>query len=57
VAAQPFDASTNTLIFVFSPALTAGPTLARLVVDGSPSVVNVDWHVHPPVFLGPMVTV
>jgi hypothetical protein len=57
VSAQPFDVSTNTLVFVFSPALPTGPTLARLVVDGSPSVVNVNWNAHPPVFLGPMVTV
>jgi len=57
VSAQPFDVSTNTLVFVFSPALPTGLTLARLVVDGSPSVVNVNWNAHPPVFLGPMVTV
>lgn len=57
VAAQPFDTSTNSLVFVFSPALAAGAMLARLVVDGSPSVVNVNWNAHPPVFLGPMVTV
>jgi hypothetical protein len=57
VSAQPFDVSTNTLVFVFSPALPTGLTLARLVVDGSPSVVNVNWNANPPVFLGPMVTV
>jgi hypothetical protein len=57
VPAQLFSASTHTLVFVFSPALTAGPTLARLVVDGAPSVVNVNWIAKPPVFLGPMVTV
>ena len=55
--AQPFDTDTNSLVFQFAPALATGSYLARLQVDGAPSVINVNWNVHPPVFLGPMVTV
>lgn len=57
VAAQPFDASVNSLVFQFTPPLTTGPKLAQLVVDGTPSVVDVDWTTHPPSFVGPKVTV
>ncbi len=56
-SAGPIDAATNTLEFQFTPALPSGSYLARLTVDGSHSVVSVNWNVHPPVFLGPMVTV
>jgi hypothetical protein len=57
VSAPPVDASTNTLTFEFTPALASGSYLARLTVDGAPSQLNVNWNVHPPVFLGPMVTI
>ncbi|MGA7339580.1 MAG: DUF4255 domain-containing protein [Terracidiphilus sp.] len=53
--AGPVDASTNTLQFTFTPALQSGSYLARLTVDGAPSVVGVNWNVHPPVFTGPTV--
>jgi hypothetical protein len=53
----PVDASTGSLLFTFTPALAAGSYLARLTVDGSPSVIGVNWNVHPPVFTGPMVTI
>ncbi len=56
-SAGPIDAATNTLAFQFTPALPSGSYLARLTVDGSPSVVNVNWKAHPPAFVGPMVTV
>lgn len=57
VPAQPFDANTGSLLFEFTPALASGSYLARLEVDGAPSAVNVNWNVHPPVFIGPMVTI
>jgi hypothetical protein len=56
-SAGPIDASTGSLQFQFTPALATGSYLTRLTVDGAPSVVNVNWHVHPPVFVGPMVTI
>jgi hypothetical protein len=56
-SAGAIDAATNTLQFEFTPALASGSYLARLTVDGSPSVVNVNWKTHPPAFVGPMVTV
>lgn len=56
-SAGAIDAATNTLQFQFTPALASGSYLARLTVDGAPSVVNVNWNVHPPVFVGPMVAV
>jgi hypothetical protein len=55
--AGPIDTSTGSLEFEFTPPLASGLYLTRLAVDGAPSVVNVNWHVHPPVFLGPMVTI
>lgn len=56
-SAGPIDASTGSLQFQFTPALATGSYLTRLTVDGAPSAVNVNWHVHPPVFVGPMVTI
>ncbi len=56
-SAGPVDASTNSLQFDFTPALASGSYLARLTVDGAPSIVDVNWNVHPPVFTGPMVTI
>jgi hypothetical protein len=56
-SAGPIDASTGSLQFEFKPALATGSYLTRITVDGAPSVVNVNWHVHPPVFVGPMVTI
>jgi hypothetical protein len=56
-SAGPIDANTGSLQFEFTPALATGSYLLRLTVDGAPSVVNVNWHVHPPVFVGPMVTI
>jgi len=53
----PVDSATSTLQFTFTPALNSASYLARLVVDGAPSVVGVNWNVHPPVFTGPMVTI
>ena len=55
--AGPIDASTGSLQFEFAPALAPGQYLARLTVDGAPSVVDVNWHAHPPVFTGPTVTI
>lgn len=55
--AGPIDATTNTLEFDFSPALASGSYLARLTIDGAPSIIDVNWNVHPPVFTGPMVTI
>jgi hypothetical protein len=55
--AGPIDALTNEAVFEFSPALSSGPYLARLSVDGAPSLIEVNWHANPPVFVGPMVTV
>jgi len=56
-AIEPVDSATATLQFTFTPALASGTYLARLVVDGAPSLVAVNWNVHPPVFTGPMVTI
>jgi hypothetical protein len=56
-SAGPIDASTGTLQFEFTPALALGSYLTRITVDGAPSVVNVNWHAHPPVFVGPMVAI
>jgi hypothetical protein len=64
--ALPFTGNTNTsLSFTFPggpstatpPGLVAGVYLARLQVDGVTSQVGVNWHVHPPAFTGPMVTI
>ena len=48
--AQPFGTAASTLGFMFSPPLASGKQLARLVVDGAPSQVIVDWTVTPPAF-------
>jgi len=53
----PANAATNSLEFTFTPAVSAGTYLSRLVVDGAPSLINVNWTAHPPVFTGPMVTI
>ena len=55
--AGPIDALTNSAILEFSPALSSGSYLARLSVDGAPSLIEVNWLAAPPVFVGPMVTV
>jgi Pvc16 N-terminal domain len=55
--AKPFTGSTGSLSFVFPSNLPSGVLLGRLVVDGVTSQVQVNWHVHPPVFTGPMVTI
>jgi hypothetical protein len=56
--AAPFTGNANTSIAFALPAgLPAGPLLARLIVDGVTSQVQVDWTQHPPVFSGPMVTI
>lgn len=56
-SAGPIDTSTSSLQFNFTPALASGSYLARLTVDNAPSIVDVNWHVSPPVFTGPMVTI
>jgi hypothetical protein len=53
----PVDSATSTLQFTFAPPLNPVSYLARLVVDGAPSIVSVNWNAHPPVFTGPMVTI
>ena len=55
--AQNFDTPTAVLTFQFPSALTSGPYLARLRVDGVESPVSVNWLAIPPVFTGPWVTV
>ena len=45
--APAFETNETTLTFTFAPPLAAGPQLARLVVDGSPSQVMVDWPTTP----------
>jgi hypothetical protein len=53
---QPFSGSVASLGFQFPSSLPSGPLLGRLVVDGVPSAVTVNWSVHPPAFTGPMIT-
>jgi hypothetical protein len=56
--ALPFTGNTNTsLSFQFPAGLPAGQLLGRLQVDGVTSQVETDFKVHPPVFIGPMVTI
>ena len=56
--AAPISGSATACSFLFPSSLPLGkPLLARLVVDGVPSPVQVDWTTHPPQFTGPMVTV
>jgi hypothetical protein len=55
--AGPIDSATSSLQFEFTPALATGSYLARLTVDNAPSIVDVNWHVSPPAFTGPMVSV
>jgi len=45
--ATPLATTTDTLQFQFIPALPAGKQLARLVVDGAPSQVIVNWPTTP----------
>lgn len=45
--ATPFTAAANTLQFVFTPPLPLGKQLARLVVDGAPAQVSVNWPAAP----------
>ena len=45
--APAFEANQTTLTFTFAPPLTTGKQLARLIVDGSPSQVMVDWPTTP----------
>jgi hypothetical protein len=54
--ALPFAGSVASLAFAFPFPLPASPALGRLQVDGATSQVQVDWHAHPPTFIGPMVT-
>jgi len=54
---DPPTSATGTLSFQFPLGLPSGAQLARLLVDGVTSQVQVNWHVHPPVFTGPMVTI
>jgi hypothetical protein len=54
--ALPFTGSVGSLTFAFQTPLPNSPALARLVVDGVTSQMQVNWHAHPPVFTGPMVT-
>jgi hypothetical protein len=56
-SAGPIDSATGSLQFEFTPALASGSYLARLTVDNAPSIVDVNWHVSPPVFTGPMVAI
>ncbi|HEX9200065.1 MAG TPA: DUF4255 domain-containing protein [Acidobacteriaceae bacterium] len=55
--AQPFTGSQSSLGFQFPATLPTGAQLARLVVDGVTSQVQVNWAVHPPAFTGPTVTI
>ena len=43
----PFQSDTTTLAFTFIPPLPSGKQLARLVVDGAPSQVMVNWPTTP----------
>ena len=55
---QLISGSPITYLFLFPSNLPLGKQLlARLIVDGVPSPVQVDWTQHPPQFVGPMVTV
>jgi hypothetical protein len=45
--AQPFATATDKLTFQFVPPLPLGKQLARLVVDGAPSQVKVNWPTTP----------
>lgn len=55
--AKPISGSATTCAFLFPSSLPLGKTLlARLIVDGVPSPVDVDWTQHPPQFVGPTVT-
>jgi hypothetical protein len=45
--AKPFPVTTDTLSFQFIPPLPAGKQLARLVIDGAPSQVMVNWPATP----------
>jgi hypothetical protein len=59
VPAQPFTVAANPLSFQF-PALSPGPYLARLQVDGVDSPVSMGWTATPPklpIFTGPFVGV
>jgi len=42
-----FETNSGTLSFTFAPPLTAGKQLARLIVDGAPSQVMVNWPTTP----------
>jgi hypothetical protein len=44
---QAFEADSGTLTFTFSPPLAPGKQLARLIVDGAPSQVMVNWPTTP----------
>ncbi|QGZ59466.1 DUF4255 domain-containing protein [Paraburkholderia acidiphila] len=62
IAVEPdpktFLATSGTVDFLFPSSLpNAAPLLGRLVVDGVSSLVQIDTSVHPPAFVGPMVTV
>jgi hypothetical protein len=53
----PNDNPVSTLTFLFDPGLpTATDLLARLIVDGVPSVVQIPPPPAPPSFIGPWVT-
>ena len=55
--AAPISGSVTSCTFLFPPNLPLGKALlARLIVDGVPSPVQVDWTQHPPQFVSPMVT-
>ena len=55
--AEPISGSATNCVFLFPSTLPLGKTLlARLIVDGVPSPVEVDWTQHPPKFTGPTVT-
>jgi hypothetical protein len=45
--APAFETNQTTLTFTFAPPLTPGKQLARLLVDGSPSQVIVNWPTTP----------
>jgi hypothetical protein len=55
--ANAFKGSTGSLSFMFPLNLPNGALLGRLLVDGVPSQVQVNFNVHPPIFTGPMVTI
>ncbi len=44
---EPFETNSGTLSFTFVPSLPSGKQLARLVVDGAPSQVMVNWPTTP----------